>query len=327
MDIKSILAIPLTKPEQLFPKDTAQAVNLRNTLLKKYHPDVCKEAQSSELINHIIKLYDSFLLKISENRYGVFDKTHTFTISGIPQNLYYNVAHKFPLGNIYYSPESISWVLDKQYKTFASKHSLLRTYLSQIKTAYNFIDIYNTALPAAPAVEIGSGYIIDVYKQRTRVLLADIVAQFEVTGVAWLLNRIYAQLTAFHSVGIAIGDISETNIWVDPTSHKASFINGLWFASTPLEITKQIPKYAAGVLPSAKIKNNPKLLDLYLVKRLGRQLIKADTTTPMVTFLKQETSGDVEVDHANWKKVLKQCFGEPKFVVMNVDFEKLYNGD
>lgn len=336
MDAKSILAIPTIRPERLYPNDLALAKSMRNQLVKQWHPDICKDAMASNVVEHVQKLYDAVVAKIVEGKYGKNTTRVNFTkISGGDVVFDYLVKQSFTIGTIYYNKTEVLWHILPEYRKIASRHSLLRTAISNLPNKnYKTLDLLTQTIPASQIQSVENGFILTALKSREYLLLENLVDRFSPEHVGWALNRIYEQLTLFHDSGIYVGDISPYNVWLCPASHRMLMLNGFWFGGADGLNQEMVPTYALKLLPIDIIKTNPKLLDQHLVKRLGRLLLgdasgmglkmNGKVPKPMTTFLTSDPLNGVSQDHLAWKKVLQTCFGDPKFIEMNVDIEQIY---
>lgn len=337
MNAKEILAIPLNKPERLYSNNLEEAKLLRNQLAKQWHPDLCKESQAAQVLDCIQKLYDAVVIKINNKSYGKnFEELHLETLAKWRIHFYYYKKHTFPLGTIYYNRNEILWHLTSPHKDLNSIHSIIQNTFDHLpKPDYKTTLVINQNLPTCPLIELNNGHVALATKFKEYLLLKDVIGYFDrPEHVGWALNRVYENLIALHTQNIYIGDLSPTNLWVDPFAHKIIMINGFWFGGATGMKHDILPKYCLDLLPKETIKTNPKLLDQYLVKRLGRLLLgdvtgmsfKMGSKVPkqITKFLTSDPLKTVSDDYLEWKKVLQNCFGDPKFIEMNVDLEHIY---
>ena len=66
----SILNIPISEAERIFPNNELEAKSVYHKLMKEWHPDHNKDPQAVAVSAHITTLYDAVLVRIQNNTWA-----------------------------------------------------------------------------------------------------------------------------------------------------------------------------------------------------------------------------------------------------------------
>lgn len=142
----------------------------------------------------------------------------------------------------------------------------------------------------------------------------------------WMMSSTFNLCCYLSFVGIVHGDISAENLFIDPADHCVALFGGWQHAMPANAKIATIAKRTFDVLPWDVRVQKVALpgIDLECVKLLGRELLGNDVPDPMKKWLARPSSGKAITDYAEWREVLSESFGKPKFFKLEMSQNDLY---
>ena len=316
-------------PCELFPNSLEDSKTLYRELAKQFHPDVYKGSKKG-IFAHITTLYNEAISMIEA---GTWDHPYKILITSIDNkkyNLKFKTKIKFELGMMYITRTNVVYIIDSE--------QYYNKYINTLKNIkYSNDNIRKNIKLSIPTITHNfktsdNKYCIVVNKPEDVYPLQNIVDYYkniDPRHVAWIMNRLYYFSCFLLSNGISLNDISMNTIFVCPSYHSIMVLGG-WFYSTLLdENIKTVPKHTFNVLP-AEIKKNKLTktdIDQALIKQIGREICgdvsgmtleKNGIPKPMSDYLRLPVYKNPIDAYKEWDtKILKESFGEKKFVVMD----------
>jgi hypothetical protein len=321
-------------PERLFPNDAEGAKKLYRELLKKWHPDACKDKDAQKVSEHVIKLHDLAQRRIAEGSWGY---AGTFEVVGLKGSIAvrYLKSSAFELGRAILADNDY-------YLLYEPAHLRLGRNFTRAALSFRY---------ANPKMEqevrrylpVGSSSphkgLIRVPKAPGLLCLRDVLDYYggcmSPPHVAWILSTLYNLLCYFSYARFAHNDISPDTYFIDPEKHSGALLGG-WFYATDLgQPLKHVPTRTYNLLPF-KVKATKKAsraTDAALVAAVGRELLgditgknlsESIVPRPMLDWLNAVHKSDAIENYRLWGKVLVASFGKRKFVEMGVRSGDLY---
>lgn len=329
----------IQRPEVLFPNDLKDANDKFKKLSFEWHPDRNKSPAAENVFAHISSLYDAVVKKIENGTFGFQSSLELNIQGGKTAVVNYSIKRSTELGSVYYGRNVLTYVINSEHRGIASNFALwCRTFPKPDFTTKEFVELrLPTLLDHFPIS--GGAYAVILKKPPMSVALIDIIEYFKgvllPTSVAWIVNRSYSLIEYCHGMGITHNGLSPETLFIDPTSHHGFLLGGWGYACGIKEKMIALPplsrRIASTTLVKEKLGNYQ--LDQELVRAVGRLCLgdlsgtslrhNKDLPVPMVDFLNGSVGVDIFHDHKEWKKVLTKCFGEPKFVEMNLDISTI----
>ena len=340
-DVSKLTAIEIlavNKPEQMYSSDEATATIQYRTLSKLWHPD--RNPGNDSVFAQVSTLYHQGLKKIKDGTWetpGLF----TFTdIRGKKFEIKYKKHHTFELGDMYIGDYTLTYMINKDAKDL---------YLNAIKTIKSFKyanDKMKTEVSRyMPEIhtenETADKYVLIVKKTPDLILLRDVVdhcgGKIESAHVAWILNTIYNIACYLKYSGLTHNAISLDSYFISPKLHSGALLGGWWYSaqkdSTLVAVPTRTVTYAPRNLTSKKIADLK--IDAELIRAVGRELLGdgvgskllSDPTIPnaLLNWVRSPGVGDAYKEYEDWsKKVLKDSFGERRFVEMKIQPSDVY---
>ena len=348
---EQILGIKADNPEALFQPDLAAVTRDFRALAKKWHPDINKDPQASDVQKHIFELREKAEEKLA---CGAWQEAGYFTCrltNGKKFRVRADASHKFELGTMHISPTTITYVVDRAYADlfrnavdvcrslkFADdkKHKLFGDAERTMK------EVYAPRLPTEfKTYETADSLILTVRKGTEDILLRDLKAHLPKKNldrhVAWMMSRLHELTRYLDYAGIAHNGIALDTVFISPCNHTASLFGGWWYA-TPLNKTIKAVSAVAEEFLSEKTldtgKPDPKV-DLEMMRAVGRELLgdrggtslafKKAAPPGMLDYLRLPSSGDAQKDLTHWyDDVLQKSFGARRFIELKVKYSDVY---
>ena len=236
----------------------------------------------------------------------------------------------FELGDMYINKEEVVFALDQIYADLVDNAV---TYMRLFDNIPNEYKEFRKYLPSfIKSFKEGSSCIVVIRKDPGMILLKDILnfygGSLDPKHVAWILSSLYNLCCYLQFMGSCHNDISLNSYFISPEFHTGALLGGWWYATKIGEKIKGVPARTYAILPQ-NMKDNKlqqKIIDLILVKKLGREmLIGKPAPEPLVNWLETPTSGDVLNDYTTWRgEIIDQAFGGKFFTPMNLKADQIY---
>lgn len=340
MDAEAILNTPLTEPERVFSADKVKSDFIH--LIKKWHPDRCKDAKATEVVKHLAALRRAAEKKLVAGLWQTPGLLSITTITGKKYEFKYHTKHEFALGNVYLSKHLVLYVINKQHKALYENAVQILKSLKFASTA-----MQSEMQRFLPKVELhtegAEHYYLLIHKTPDAVLLRDLYNHYQgkipAEHVGWIISAVlnigcylsWAQLT--HN------DISLDTVFVSPKNHAGLLLGGWWYALPNGESLrgKTLPTRSVNLMSSKQLRDKKAQveLDQDLIRALARELLGdviGSRLTPskecpkaLITWAKGTTTKNAIDNYQQWKAALANSFGKPKFVKMNITPNQIYS--
>lgn len=333
--------LQINNPTQLFPNDKIKAKQIKNDLLKKYHPDLHGgDEKYSRVTSKINELY---LQAIESIEKGLWIDENLIKLKGVDGKTYsmsFNKEYDFELGKFYIGNKSILYLIEKDFE------DLVDNALKRINSLnYANEDMRNEFEKYLPKIlkkiETIEGKIcLLIEKTEDVYCLKDILNYYNgkipAKHVAWILSSIYNILCFLDFNKISHNGISIENYFISPKFHSGLLLGGWWYAVPYKEkmigTTSEIYDIMPPDIQDTKIASCS--VDLESVKLLGRILLgdkvghsfinDSNIPEPFSNWVRGVSCDDSLKEYKLWTKALISSFGERKFVEMNIDKNLIY---
>lgn len=327
------------KPENLFPGNPAEARKHFHELSRQWHPDVSEHDDCSTVYPHILKLYKEAVAKLDK---GHWEHDHKYTFRDIYGKSYTISFHKkveFELGHLYIGSNHITYLIDPVHKDLFN--NAVRMTKEFKYASKNMEESIGHSFPKSGSTFKTNDDVLGMQIPKTRDVLSlrDVVEYYkgniDPRHVAWIMNRLYNLCCYFTYSKFTHNDISLDTVFISPEYHTALLLGGWWYSKEVGTRLRQLPVRTFKLLPW-EVQNNKQALpitDLEVVRAIGREMFgdpSGKNLDPkrvpqaMIDWLYSPAAEEARIEYKNWKEVLVECFGPRKFVVMDLDEQKLY---
>jgi len=338
------------EPEKLFTGSIEQVKQEYKALVLLWHPD--QRGNHSEVIStflHIQKLYQEAVRKLESNnwiepadkienekpnekRWRVINEALQF------RTIQYKSCFDFVLGNCYIANNIVVYEIKNEYK------DLFNNAMLSINS-FKFSDHAMQAkmMECLPQVittfKTQTHSIVVLRKTPDLLLLKDLLAHYggslanvDKGHVGWILNTLYNIACYLQYSNLTHNDISLETVFVSPLKHTAMLLGGWWYSKPMGARMAVLPSTTIKFTPPDILKNKyaDTRVDLELIKQIGRTVLGgvnrfSDLPKPLVNFLTMPSPGSAVDDYALYRdKVLRESFGPPKFVKLDITADELY---
>ncbi len=330
LSAEHLLAIPVTEPERLYPRDVASLEKTFRKLAMRWHPDRCADAKAAEVFAHIKTLHEVGERKLADGTWEVPNILSLTTTRGKMFELKYGRRSDFELGKVYISPNFVTYVVDKaNADLFAQGVAVLKSLkfhndkmreemarnLPTIKAELETIDAHVLVLEKKPE------------QIRLRELLEQSGGKVDPKHVAWMLSNLYNMACYLRWSGLTHNDLSLDTVFVSPEHHGGAVLGGWWYAAAVGKPLLALPTRSAERAPSDVLRRQKAdaRVDLELIRAIGRELLgdplgtglswSNEVPKALANWLRAPTSGDALADYKAYKdQVLPGSFGPRRFV-------------
>ena len=320
---EAILAIPVTAPFRLFPKDAKERHDQFKVLAKIWHPDV--DGGRPEVFSHISALYDA-----AENPQPT---AHLEIVSreGKKYNLQYRKMHRFELGSMAIGHNVVAFIIDKTHEDLVL--SGLRSIGSVRYPDNRMKEQHSRFVPFVErVVETDTQHVIIIKKTPDVVLLRDLITHLGVLDpkhVAWIVSSLL-NLNCFYEIsGFCHNGLSVDTVFVSPQHHAAFPLGGWWYALNVGKTLKYLPPSSHAIAPRdvLRTKKADHRIDLESVRAIARTCLGDSAGGTLVTSLPKPLSSFLRLpapkrpikDYEAWEKVLVDSYGQRRFLKLPVD--------
>ena len=300
----------------IFPMDEGAATTLYYSEIKKWHPDVCEDADATDVF---IKL--SMLHKI----HSKFFMDHP----GMPGHGEVQHTFKHELGNCMIQPDRIMLglnpgayelvkhgvrILSKmcEYPSEKFKKEMGKYFPDQLTLVSNMVFIRKN--PRTYPIKL----VIDYFK-----------GKIPPVHVAWIMNSIYNTLCYVEVMkNSTFNGITPMNLFIDPAAHIVVFTMGWWHAATHPDPVKCLPR--ANYFTDKDLNIDMESARLLALEMLGdrsgvRLHSDPDIPKPMLHWLMGPPQDTIMDSFVGWSDAVHRSFGPRKFIEMKIDDSIIYS--
>ena len=340
-DVSKLTAIEIlavTTPEQMFSPDEKVAAIEYRKLSGIWHPD--RKSGSDSVFAQISTMYHKGVEKIKAGTWvipGLFKFTD---IKGKKFEVRYKKHHVFELGDMYIGDYTITYMIHKDSKDLFEN-------AKRVIKGFKFVnDKMKTEISRyLPEIhlenETADRLVLVVKKTPDLILLRDVIdhlgGKMEPKHVAWIMNTIYNIACYMKFSGLTHNSIGIDTYFISPKHHSGALLGGWWYAAPVDTKLVAVPSrtitYAPRDLTSKKVASMK--IDSELIRATGREMLGdgngskllSDPSIPnsLLTWVRTAGTGDAYKEYEEWsKKVLKESFGERRFVEMKIQSSDVY---
>jgi len=320
--------LSISRPEQLFPGNLDSLKRVFRSLSRKWHPDM--PSGDTEVFAKI-----STLNELAEKKLvtGHWDGAGVVTIetrtSGIV-HIHAQTSGDFVLGRQIITGNRLFYAVDPAHKSFVDTFTSVRRHFRY--SSDNMRRECERYVPGTITVDLlkDGRQLVSLPKTTDLIRLSDVVkhhgGELDAKSGAWIISSLMNLCCYLEYTHVVHGDISADNYFISPEYHNGALLGGWWFATTVGSIVKTLPRRTMDIAPY-EIKVNKQatpLIDLELVKLLGRECLSLNTATPPIKkWLTSIATGSARDQYASWMKAL-ESFGPRRFIKMSVTAEEIY---
>jgi hypothetical protein len=332
MNAETILAIPVTAPERLFPRDAHERKTKYHELVKQWHPDV---GGSAEVFARITALHQA----AEEGRWGATKILNIVDKTGKEYAFRYRAHHVFELGDVYIGSLTVGWFIKREHEALVLNG--LRA-IGSIRFPDNRMkEQHQRFLPVvARTIETADGYLVLMNKTEDVVSLADLVTflgRMDPKHVAWVISSLLNILCFYEIIGLTHNGLTAGTVFVSPEHHAAFPLGGWWYAIKAKGVLKFLPPAVHAVAPTDAVASKVAdgRIDLASVRAIGRAALgdptggrlqsATDVPKPLANWLRLPPPRRAIDDYDAWQKVLKDSFGPRRFLELKIDTAAIYN--
>jgi hypothetical protein len=342
--------LSITSPESLFSASPSQAKQEYRALALRWHPDNSKTKEAVSVFAHIVHLWQQAQMKLSNGTWDEpFEKAEQERNgikairlkNGSVKTIDYLSMRPFELGTMYIGNHHITFQVGSEFSDLYDNgrrqiHSFsfqddamcleMANYLPQI------LDAYKTK----------SACFLELRKTPDQLLLSDVLKHFSnrlepVEHIGWIMNVLWHICCYLDWSKLTHNAISPDTFFISPLRHSGMLLGGWWYATAVGSPLSALPDRSMDMIPRdiLTVKEADRRADLEMVRAIGRELLgdplsRSEDTDESVherinTWLSRPSLGRAIADYRDWKyELLEDCFGEPRFVPMNLTTTNLY---
>lgn len=328
-------------PYQLYTGDKDIAKKEHIDLLKRFHPDLHKNSEEYKNVTSKINELYSEAIKLFDNGNWIEDGIIKITSSdGQKYSMKYSVDYSFELGKYYIGNKSILYLIEKEYLDFVdnalNKIKNLKYENDNMKN--EFEKYFPKILKKFDTSDEKVGILIE--KPEDAYSLKDILNYYNgkvpPRHVVWILSSIYNIACYLYYNNLSHNGITIDNYYISPSYHSGFLLGGWWYAVFLDEklfgVSNEIYNIMSPDMKSSK--KGTYLLDLESIRLIGRTLLgdkngislikDLDIPRPLIDWVRGVPLNDSMKEYKLWDKVIKQSYGDRKFIKMDINKDKLY---
>lgn len=318
--------------EDIFVNNEIKTKSLYKEFAKKYHPDVYREKDLTDLFSKLNTMYEDALSKIEKGIWVEKDVLVLDRVDGKKFKFKYLRDYSFELGKFYIGRNHIIYVLNKDKKKYYD--NALRI-LDGLHYANSQMEKeFKRYFPEIEAkYELKDGCFCLVIKKTPDMFLLDDLNKFYKSNgkcldskhCAWIISRLN-NLTCFLKYNNLVHNgLSLTNILVSPKEHNLYVFGGWWYCVPVDEKMIGTQKSIFDLMP---VKEKAEKIatfktDIESIRAIGRAINK-EVPKPMLEWLEKGSSDDAFKEFDGWTKALLDSFGERKFIPLNISEKDIY---
>ncbi len=335
-----LAAIPLEEPERLFPNDRDAAKARYRALARKWHPD--HNPGQEAVFEHVAALYRAVLAKIAA---GNWQPPGRLILKprrgGTEYRIRFHKRHTLEIGDMYVADSVVAFVLPPENQDLFERAQ--RTIEGFVYADDAMRAEVSRCLPVIKAAFVSdAGPVLIVSKTPDQLLLKDVVEHFK-TGldprhVGWMQNILYNLACYLDWSGLTHNAIGLDTMFVSPQHHSGALLGGWWDSVRTGQPMIAAPSRTITYAPADFLarKVGDIRVDLELVRLVGRELLgdarglrlMHDRTVPrpMADWLCLATTGEAATDYRQWGEVLRESYGDRRFIALELTASDLYQG-
>jgi hypothetical protein len=329
---EALLAMPLDRPERLFPRDRARAKALWRQLCRVWHPDRSAHPRARWVFAHLETLYRAAQARQDAGLWDAGGELFIDTRAGTTCRLAYVARGDSDLGTTYLGRRVMAYRADD-----AQAHLLHKAFATLERLPFADAGMREAMAPHLPVplrlLEARDTAVMVLRKREDFVALTDLLRHLGGTiaprHVAWSVSGLLDIVCYLEWAGLVHMDVSPASCLVSPARHGVALAGGWWCAEPSGAPICVLPARSLRVAPAHLLdrRRADAAIDAALVREVGWELLGADAReapAPMLEFLTLPRRGDAVADYEAWQRTLWRCFGERRFSDLGIDAEDIY---
>lgn len=300
----------------------------RNSLLRKIHPDVCKDPQANDAVFLLNKKFDIALVCVDTGLWppdGV--KTHEFK----KRDGYIFKVHAI-ITRQSHLPSKIDMVTPGfavyQINDDSSVVGFVNNFKNHVLKKYPTGKYLSDYIPKATDTKLDGDMLFIAQRPKDSVSLADVLATEGYVSpktAAWIISGLLDFCCLMQTNDTVHCGLLLENIFIVPENHSIVITGGWQYAH---KVDKKITTVPSFVYSSSVkwLKDKKAITPIMLesVKAIGRRLIK-DPPKPMKSWLFTGAKTSAVEEYSAWEKARNASFGERKFHKAEFSAETIHN--
>lgn len=304
----------------LFPDNKEEAKKIYISLIKKYHPDVCKDPlcdKASAIINNLYNKTKKLL------------KSETF--SNPQNNIQFDFLRRYERedGFSYFSENSIYYLLDGKIINKVKPDILYRN-ISVYPDVYKQAKIF---LPDVRKIIYTEDMkiFINIAVEKNEMPLDEFLDFFDgkpdARHCAWIISRLLGICCFAEINNIVFNCLCTENILINPELHTLRITGGWWFSSLNGEKMTGVQSEVYQNMPVSCHTDGiaRKITDLESVKAICRKIFPEDSPEPLMKFSESICMNDAFSEMEFWENTIDKAFGGKYFTKINLCLADIYN--
>lgn len=333
-----ILAIPLDRPELLFPDISAITARYRE-LVRLWHPDTHHDPKATEVMQHVVHLHKAATTKAKAGVWAPEGWVEFLGRDGKRRRLQYRKRHTFEMGEMYVGVGYVTFVIDKAHENLMIKG------LGQIGSITFPTPSWSSKLgPRLPKVEktfeTDTKWVVAIQKMPDAVVLSDLLrhmgGQLPPVHTAWVLSDLLDLACFLELTGTTVNGLHPGSVLVSPSKHSVGLYGGWWYAAKSGAQISSLPPETHRIAPRSMLisKIASPALDMASIKAIGRACLgdeqgatlrlRKDIPEPMAEWLMAPVKSSAIAEYGRWPKVLDASFGPRRFHKLDVSLSDVY---
>ena len=338
LSARDILAIPEDQPERLF--GTPDAVTaLWHALAQRWHPDHTTDTAAASVFSHLALLRDKARERRDLGLWRIPGLLELRGTDGTLRRARYVRDFPFELGTAYLGGSLLTFVIEDEYADLAE--TARRTIAG---LGYANDGMRDSLAGRLPVLKTGfktrDQTVLILERPAETLRLRDVLDHFggriDPVHVAWIVSELLNLACYLAWAGVAHDDISLDSVYIVPAQHKVWLPGGWWYANPIGGRMNALPERTLTVAPATVLdtKQASPRVALELIRLLGRELLGdpdglrlgADPTVPKAlgAWLRLPAPDSPREDYGQWPRVLRDSFGPPRFVALDLTADTLY---
>ncbi|HEY9677838.1 MAG TPA: J domain-containing protein [Drouetiella sp.] len=339
----------IESPELLFSFSQTEAKREYRMLAQRWHPDKHHSPQSEQVFAHIAILYKWALEKFKSGDWcEPAEKIECqkkgwqrFRLNdGSLITCKYRSHKSFELGEIWVCDNAIVFELPQNNSSFF-ENGRKRMHLLTFRDEPMLLEMAKY-LPTIEGVhKTAASQILVICKTPDQLNLGDALGYFRsaiepLASIGWILNGLLNIACYLEWAGLNHNSISVENVYISPLRHSVTLLGGWWYATKSGEPLSYLPETTFKNLPPdiVRTKISDRRIDLECIKHIGRKIVGTPDDTPqkflahvpepIADWLTLPATESARAEYRNFKEVLFDSFGPPKFIDLNLNANLLY---
>lgn len=305
----------------LFEEDEKKIREKYRELVKKIHPDVCKDPRAQEAFSNLQRLYDRAIDCI---RLGCWDETDTLQLPGRAK-IHYLHSKPFELGKRFVTDNELIWVFD------STKEKYLKQYI-QTELTYKDKRMATIYQEKMPVVEDFSDRAIFVKRDPREfpmdLFLSAYQKKLTARDIAWMVSRMCDLLCFLNFNKIVLNAITPENLFINADTHSISIYGGWWYSAQIGEKMTGVSKSIFDIMPFSvrNSKLSSPITDIESMRIMFQRICKdKEIPDPFKKWLEAGSLDDPIQEYERWNEALDKSWGKRRFVEFEIKADEIYS--